>query len=169
MQVSVPMIRVTHTCTHAHTHTHTHTHTYIYIYSVSFSLYDWQWVNDGFCAGGAGWDTVRTTVGSDRDVSRDSAEGLLQCVWLVHLHGQGKLQSGPQCLVGRSLLGHHHDLAHRLRVRACPATGTATPAAKTGKCSGLVNPLGPRPAAALSLWNPLRREVTVSNDSGMQL
>ena len=31
------------------------------------------------------------------------------------------------------------------------------------------NPLGPRPAAALSLWNPMRREVTVSNDPGIQL
>ena len=32
-----------------------------------------------------------------------------------------------------------------------------------------VNPIGPRPAAAFSLQNPLQREVTVSNDSGIQL
>ena len=32
-----------------------------------------------------------------------------------------------------------------------------------------VNPLGPRPAAALSLRNPLQREVTGSNDPGIQL
>ena len=32
-----------------------------------------------------------------------------------------------------------------------------------------VNPLGPRPAAALLLWNPMQREVTVSNDSSIQL
>ena len=32
-----------------------------------------------------------------------------------------------------------------------------------------VNPLGPRPAAALLLRNPTRREVTVSNDPGIQL
>ena len=31
------------------------------------------------------------------------------------------------------------------------------------------NPLGHRPAAALSLGNPLQREVTVSNDPGIQL
>ena len=31
------------------------------------------------------------------------------------------------------------------------------------------NPLGPRSAAALSLQNPTRREVTVSNDPGIQL
>ena len=31
----------------------------------------------------------------------------------------------------------------------------------------LANPLGPRPAAALSLQNPMRREVTVSNNPGM--
>ena len=31
------------------------------------------------------------------------------------------------------------------------------------------NPLGPRPAAALSLQNPMQREVTVSNDPGIQL
>ena len=31
------------------------------------------------------------------------------------------------------------------------------------------NPLGPRPAAALALQNPMRREVTVSNDPGIQL
>ena len=28
----------------------------------------------------------------------------------------------------------------------------------------IINPIGPRPAAALSLQNPMRREVTVSND-----
>ena len=33
----------------------------------------------------------------------------------------------------------------------------------------LINPLGPSPAAALSLRNPMRREVTVSNDPGIQL
>ena len=32
-----------------------------------------------------------------------------------------------------------------------------------------LNPHGPRPAAALSLWNPMQREVTVSNDPGIQL
>ena len=32
-----------------------------------------------------------------------------------------------------------------------------------------LNPLGPRPAAALSLQNPLQKEVTVSNDPGIQL
>ena len=32
-----------------------------------------------------------------------------------------------------------------------------------------LNSLGPRLAAALSLRNPLRREVTVSNDPGIQL
>ena len=32
-----------------------------------------------------------------------------------------------------------------------------------------LNPLGPRPATALSLRNPMRREVTVSNDPGIQL
>ena len=32
-----------------------------------------------------------------------------------------------------------------------------------------VNPLGPRQAAALLLWNPLQREVTVSNDLSIQL
>ena len=31
------------------------------------------------------------------------------------------------------------------------------------------NPLGPRPDTALSQRNPLRREVTVSNDPGIQL
>ena len=31
------------------------------------------------------------------------------------------------------------------------------------------NPLGPRSAAALSLGNPTRREITVSNDPGIQL
>ena len=31
------------------------------------------------------------------------------------------------------------------------------------------NPLGSRPAAALLLQNPMRREVTVSNDPGIQL
>ena len=31
------------------------------------------------------------------------------------------------------------------------------------------NLLGPRPAAALLLQNPMRREVTVSNDPGIQL
>ena len=31
------------------------------------------------------------------------------------------------------------------------------------------NPLGPRPAAALSLWNTIQREVTVSNDPRIQL
>ena len=33
----------------------------------------------------------------------------------------------------------------------------------------LINPLGPRPAATSSLWNPIRREVAVSNDPGIQL
>ena len=32
-----------------------------------------------------------------------------------------------------------------------------------------INPLGPRPAAALSLRNPLRREVTVSNDTTLKI
>ena len=32
-----------------------------------------------------------------------------------------------------------------------------------------INPLGPRPAAALSLRNPMRREVTVPNDPSIQL
>ena len=32
-----------------------------------------------------------------------------------------------------------------------------------------INPLGPRPAAALSLWNPMWREVIVSNDPSIQL
>ena len=32
-----------------------------------------------------------------------------------------------------------------------------------------INPHGPRLAAALSLQNPIRREVTVSNDPGIQL
>ena len=32
-----------------------------------------------------------------------------------------------------------------------------------------VNPLGPRPAAALSLQNPIQREVTVSKDPSKQL
>ena len=32
-----------------------------------------------------------------------------------------------------------------------------------------INPLGPRPATALSLQNPVQREVTVSNDRGIQL
>ena len=36
-------------------------------------------------------------------------------------------------------------------------------------CVHHVNPLGPRPAAALSQRNPLWREVTVSNDPGIQL
>ena len=31
------------------------------------------------------------------------------------------------------------------------------------------NPLGPRPAAALSLRSPMQREVTVSNDPGIKL
>ena len=39
----------------------------------------------------------------------------------------------------------------------------------TGAGGGGFNPLGPRPAAALSLQNPMRREVTVSNDPGIQL
>ena len=33
----------------------------------------------------------------------------------------------------------------------------------------LFNPLGPRPATALSLQNPMRREVALSNDPGTQL
>ena len=32
-----------------------------------------------------------------------------------------------------------------------------------------INPLGPRPAAAFSLQNPIQREVTVPNDPGIQL
>ena len=36
-------------------------------------------------------------------------------------------------------------------------------------CHFFFNPLGLRPAAALSLQNPMRREVTVSNDPGIQL
>ena len=32
-----------------------------------------------------------------------------------------------------------------------------------------INPHGPRPAAALSLQNPMRREVTASNDPGIKL
>ena len=36
------------------------------------------------------------------------------------------------------------------------------------QCTSL-NPLGPRPATALSLQNPMRRAVTVSNDPGIQL
>ena len=32
-----------------------------------------------------------------------------------------------------------------------------------------LNPLGPRPAAALLLWNPMQREVTATNDPGIQL
>ena len=37
------------------------------------------------------------------------------------------------------------------------------------KVCNLFNPLGPRPATALSLRIPMRREVTVSNDLGIQL
>ena len=33
----------------------------------------------------------------------------------------------------------------------------------------LIKRFGPRPATALSLWNPMQREVTVSNDPSIQL
>ena len=36
-------------------------------------------------------------------------------------------------------------------------------------CLVTFNPLGPRPATAPSLRNPLQREVTVPNDPGIQL
>ena len=37
------------------------------------------------------------------------------------------------------------------------------------RLSKTFDPFGPRPAAALSLQNPMQREVTVSNDPGIQL
>ena len=57
-----------------------------------------------------------------------------------------------------TLTGHENNTAQ-------PKTDKCLSA--TSHCS-LFYPLGPRPAAALSLRNPMRREVTVSNDPGIQ-
>ena len=51
----------------------------------------------------------------------------------------------------------------------CPQENTWTSSKVTDLCcAAFINPLGPRPDAALLLF-PLQREVTVSNDPGIQL
>ena len=104
-------------------------------------------------------------------------QGLLFKIGWTNTWTKTRVASGCACHVIKGTLTHQMYLwwslcaVHFLTCQMGVTTGDS------GLCCcvyvmsfwALINPLGPRPAAALSLRNSMQREVTVSNDPGIQL